>query len=185
LYGRHRQEKHYSDAVNSIPVMLDQPTPEMWRVLLGTCDVSAVVTAHLYPGSPTVDKDQAEQLRERISDVPWKLLALIADELFAGLHTAIMDDFASIGAEDPRKVCVIYAFCFLECLFEPAANAGLEISYAESWLALFCNVCRKPVVYVDLGIHPKSGEPWTLEDILIPWLQSDARQLPRLSRDGR
>lgn len=185
LYGRHRLEKHYPDAVNAIPVMLDQPTPDMWRVLLSTCNVPPVVTAHFYPGSSVIDKATGARLRERISDVPWKLLALIADELFAGLHAGITDNFASATTEDPHKVCVLYAFCFLECLFEPAGDAGLETPYAESWLALFSNVCRQPIIYEDLGIHPKSGELWTLEDIVTPWLQADVRQLPRLSRDGQ
>jgi hypothetical protein len=161
--------------------MLDQPTPEMWKVLLSTCNVPAPVVANLFPASPPVDKGPAARLREHISDVPWKMLALIADEVIAGLHAAITGDFPT-AEEDPHKVCVIYAFCFLECLFEPADSAGLQTPYAESWLALFCNASRRPVVYADFGPHPESGEPWTLDDILIPWLQT--RDLPKLSRNG-
>jgi hypothetical protein len=79
---------------------------------------------------------------------------------------------------DANRSRLVYAFCLLECLFEPARLARVESAFADSWLSLVLSACRTAVV-----IHSSpSGEPCALSDLLITRLAH--RQLPKPSSSG-
>lgn len=66
--------------------------------------------------------EQVRTLRYKLSEVPWKLLALLHDEIVKGLRQAAENDFSSpIYAERDRdKSFAVAGLCFLDCLMERA-----------------------------------------------------------------
>jgi hypothetical protein len=181
IYGRNASSKTYVDVVEAIPAMLGENVG-VWRTMVATCNLPPEVIGVLFPGIIKVDKSAGEKLQDHVNKVPWKMLALFADELILGLHTAIVDGFNSpIYNADPHGVCVLYAFCFLEFLFEPANFAGLEVSLTSAWIALLCDACRNPTPLLDLR-DESTGREWTLADILVPWLQT--REMTKVSYHG-
>jgi hypothetical protein len=96
------------------------------------------------------------------------------------IRTALRDGLADVTYSklDANRSRLIYAFCLLECLFEPARLARVESAFADSWLSLVLSACRTAVV-IPSG---PSGEACALSDLLVTKLAQ--RQLPKLGPDG-
>jgi hypothetical protein len=76
-----------------------------------------------------------------------------------------------------RRLLVL-AFYLLECLFEPARVARVEMAFTKNWLVLVLSACSHDV-FIPVGERPE-GE--LLPNLLVSWMPE--RQLPQYGPDG-
>jgi hypothetical protein len=188
IYGSNALKSAYSNYIDvvevGVPSMMGETT-RMWTLLVSTCGIPKEVFHLGFPDARSVKLEEAQSLRQRLVSLPWKMLAIVSDELVAGLRVAVRQGFNSpMYLTDADRTRAIVTLCLLECLFEPAKAAGLEVAYTESWLALFCDICcHHKTSSIPIGVNNwESGRVWTLEDIMFPWFER--RVLQNLSRDS-
>jgi hypothetical protein len=178
VYGENAQVDDYHRYIDfvetGIPALLNLPSSKIWPLLIGTCGLSHELLRTAYPQALTVDASEARALKQRLTSMPWKMLAMISDEVIAGLRMAVRANFGSESySGDQSRTAAFAALCFLTCMFEPATAAGLETTFSETWVALFCDICchYRSTVLPKSGVHPATNKSWTLEDIAFSWFQ--------------
>jgi hypothetical protein len=181
VYGEKAQDTLYSNYIDlietSIPALLNLSTSKTWPLSIIACGLPSKLLCVAYPQALIVKLPEARALKQQIQSLPWKMLAMISDELIMGLRVAIKDNLASdIYDSDKSRKLALSALCFLWCMFEPATAADLKGPFSEAWLALYCDMCRycQSTSLMDFGLHPETHMTWTLEDIMFQWFE----QLP-------
>jgi hypothetical protein len=176
-------DPNYVDVIKVIPDMLGS-SELMWSSLAGKCDLPQEVLFRSFPLAVSGSVNSPDPI-QFLSFMPWKMLAVISDELVAGLRQAVRADFITTTPEqDPNRLAALSGLCLLECLFEHANRAGFNDAYTEAWIALFCDISvhAGATILPHVGLNPESLQPWTLEDIVFPWLQR--RRLGTISKDS-
>jgi hypothetical protein len=178
VYGENAQSIQYHNYVDlietGVPALLNLPSSKMWPLLISTCGLPSELLRVAYPQALTVNISEARALKQQVTSLPWKMLAMISDEMIVCLRVAITADFASdIYNSDKSRTLAFAGLCFLLCMFQPATAAGLEAPFSETWLALFCDICchYQSTSLVHSGRHPEANMAWTLEDIVFPWFE--------------
>jgi hypothetical protein len=178
VYGENAQSTQYHNYVDliqtSVPALLNLSSSKMWPLLISTCGLPSELLHAACPQALTVSMSDARALKEQIKSLPWKMLAMISDEMIVCLRVAITADLTpDIYDLDKSRTLAFSGLCFLLCMFEPATAAGMGAPFLETWLALFCDICchHQSTSLVHFGRHPETHMAWTLEDIVLPWFE--------------
>lgn len=175
---------NYIDVIETaLPTILDMSPTQLYPALLQANQLPQELISQLFPFA-LVDASSVEKLNAKLAQLPWKMLALLFDEVVAGLRVAVRDDFnSSMYDQDKNKALAVASLCFLECLMERVKTEQLQPAFDESRIALICdischimasvlpssslNMSREEDAYASSAPKIRS-----LEDIVLSWIGS-------------